>query len=250
MQSCSRPQGFSDIRSAALAPVSWLSVPWLSVPWLPVPWLRPLTLLAALLLSLVFSAEGADARLKSEWKFGGSLFGGSLAGGSLVGGSLAGGLMSLPAASAWFGGGSSFEGPISAEIQSEVLPMAAQPVGGSLGELFGRRGLVGGFAAGFLGAGLLGVLFGHGIYGELNGIVSVVGLVFQLALIAMLGRLIWSWWRGDPASYYADLSPRQLADAYGRAHHEALPDIASPTSADASFGDADEIFKRRGDAGR
>jgi len=212
------------------------------------PRLRSLAVLAALLTSLVFSAEGADARLKSEWKFGGSLFGGSLAGG----------LMSLPGASAWFGDGSSFDASMLPTILPEMLPevlpnmlpMAAQPAGGSLGELFSRRGFLGGFAAGFLGAGVFGVLFGHGIYGELNGVVSVLGLVFQLALIAMLGRLIWSWWRADGASRYADLSPRQLADAYGRAPYEALPAIDSPASADVSLGDADDIFKRRGDAGR
>ena len=191
------------------------------------PLLRSMALLAALLASLVFSAEGADARLKSEWKFGGSL---------------AGKLMSLPGASAWLGDGADFDSSVVPGILPELLPIAAQPVGGSLGQLFGRRGLVGGFAAGFLGAGLLGVLFGHGIYGELNGIVSVIGLVFQLALIAMLGRLIWSWWRVDRASSYADLSPRQLADAYGRAHHEALPAINSPANADTSFGDAGESF--------
>jgi hypothetical protein len=199
------------------------------------PWLRSLALLAALVASLVFSAEGADAQLKSEWKFGGSL---------------AGRLLSLPIASAWFEDVSSFDSSILPNALPEPLPMAAQPVGGSLGELFGRRGLVGGFAAGFLGAGLFGVLFGHGIYGELNGIVSVVGLLFQLALIAMLGRLIFSWWRADRAASYSHLSPRQLADAYGRAHHEALPDIESPSSADASLGDADAIFRRRGGAGR
>lgn len=197
------------------------------------PWLRSLALLAALMASLMFSAEGADARLKSEWKFGGSL---------------AGSLMSLHAPSAWFQDASRFGVSILPEGLPEALPMAVQPVGGSLGELFSRRGLVGGFAAGFLGAGLFGVLFGHGMYGELNGIVSVLGLVFQLALIAMLGRLIWSWWRADRASAYAELSPRQLADAYGRVHHETLPDIESPASADAGLGESngDGFSKRNG----
>lgn len=202
-QAFSDTQGFAEIHPAALSPA---------------PWLRSLALLAALLVSLVFSAEGADARLKSEWKFGGSL---------------AGRLMSLPGASAWLGDGSSFD---DADLP-ELLPRAAQPAGGSLGELFSRHGLVGGFAAGFLGAGVLGVLFGRSIYGELNGIVSLLGLVFQLALIAMLGRLIWSWWRVDRASGRADLSPRQLADAYGRAHHEAQTAIDLPASADTSPGD-------------
>ena len=39
-------------------------------PW---PRLRSLALLAALALSFLVSAQGADARLKSEWKFGGNL---------------------------------------------------------------------------------------------------------------------------------------------------------------------------------
>jgi hypothetical protein len=173
-------------------------------------------------MSLVLSPVGADARLKSEWKFGGSL---------------AGGLMSLPGASAWLGDDSPFDASMVSTIMPEMLPLSTQPAGGSLGELFSRRGLVGGFAAGFLGAGVFGVLFGHGVYGELNGVVSVLGLVVQLALIAMLGRLIWTWWRADGASRHADLSPRQLADAYGRAPYEVLPAIDSPASADVSLGD-------------
>jgi hypothetical protein len=179
-----------------------------------------LAVLGALALSLLLSAQGADARLKSEWRFGGSV---------------AGTIMSLPLASALFEDAAAFDD----SILTKLLPFAAQPAGGSLGELFNRPGLVGGFAAGFLGAGLLGVLFGHGIYGELNGATSVLGLLFQLALILLLGRLIWSWWRADRVSAFADLSPRQLADAYGRVHHEALPDIDSPASADPGPGESD-----------
>jgi hypothetical protein len=169
------------------------------------PWFRSLAVVAALALSLVISAESADARLTSEWEFGGSVA-----------------RSFMPLANAVFGEMSPFGDP--------ALPSAAQPTGGSLGGLFNRPGLVGGFAAGFLGAGLLGVLFGHGIYGELSGVASVLGLIFQLALIVTLGRLIWTWWRADRAAF-ADLSPRQLADAYGRSRHEVLPDIK--TGADA-----------------
>ena len=183
-------------------------------------WLRSLAVLGALALSVALPAQRADARLTSEWKFGGSP---------------AGTIMSLPLASALFEDAATFDN----SLLPKLLPFAAQPAGGSLGELFGRPGLVGGFAAGFLGAGVLGLLFGHGMYGELNGVASVLGLLLQLTLVLMLGRLIWSWWRADRASSFADLSPRQLADAYGRLHREVLPDIDSPASADAGLGEPD-----------
>ena len=93
-------------------------------------------------------------------------------------------------------------------------------------------GCFGGFAAGFLGSGVLGLLFGHGLVGELGSVASVVGLIFQLALIALLCWLIWTWWSGRNAPAFAGLSPRQLADPYLRSRHEFLPDIEAPPSAD------------------
>jgi len=69
----------------------------------------------------------------------------------------------------------------------------------------------------------------------LSGTTSCLGLILQLGLIVMLVRLIWTWWRADKASASADLSPRQLADAYGRSRHELLPDIELYPSADAGL---------------
>jgi hypothetical protein len=177
------------------------------------PRLRSLALLAALALSLR-SAQGADAELKSEWKFGGNL---------------AHTLMAFPMASAMFGD-AFFDDPM-------ILPTASQPTGGSLEGLFSRRGIVGEFAAGLLGAGALGFVFGHGVYGELSGFPSVLGLILQLSLIALLVRLIWSRWRLERAAAPAGLSPRELADAYGRARHVALPDIDG-SAQDAPDGEA------------
>lgn len=110
--------------------------------------------------------------------------------------------------------------------QDEVSPCAAQPVspGGSLGDLFSRPGLLGGFAAGFLGAGVFGLLFGHGLIGELSGMPSFLGLLFQFALLVALGWLIWAWWRADKSAA-VELSPRQLADAYGRERDPLLPKV-------------------------
>jgi len=100
---------------------------------------------------------------------------------------------------------------------------------GSLGGLFNRPG-IGGFAAGFLGAGVFGLLFGYGLFGELGGVTSYFGLLFQLALIAMLGRLIWSWWNGRNMPAFTGLTTRQLADPYLRSRHEVPADIGTPPS--------------------
>jgi hypothetical protein len=101
------------------------------------------------------------------------------------------------------------------------------PSGGSLSDLFHRGGLLGGFAAGFLGSGLLGLLFGRGLIGSLGGVPSYLGLLFQLALLLMLCRLIWSRWLAGVAG----LSPRQLADPYLRSRddvHAGLDSVAPP----------------------
>ena len=179
-------------------------------------WFRSFAMLTALTMSLFISAEGADARLKSEWKFGGSLAR----------------FMSLPFSTTVLGNdmiGESFSGGGAtgdvADTGDALLPQVAQPTGGSLGGLFNRPGVVGGFSAGFLGAGVLGLVFGHGMTSELTGAASFLGLIFQITLILILARLFWTWWRADRSAAFADMSPRQLADAYGRLRNEALPDI-------------------------
>ena len=106
---------------------------------------------------------------------------------------------------------------------------------GSLVGLFHRHGWIGGFAAGFLGAGVLGLLFGKGLFAGLSGIASAFGLTVQIALIVALGRLIWRWWHGGEAVAFADLSPRQLADAYGRPRRDLLPTVGAPVITDLAL---------------
>jgi predicted lipid-binding transport protein (Tim44 family) len=55
--------------------------------------------------------------------------------------------------------------------------------------------------AGFLGAGLLGMLFGHGFAGGLGGFASILGLMLQIGIIVIVGYLLWTWWqrRNQPA---------------------------------------------------
>ena len=123
-------------------------------------WLRSLAAFAALAVALLLWAEDADARLE---------------GGSSIGSSATGTLLTPPVVA-----------PAFAVMAANDHVTAAQPPypGGSLGGLFNRPGLLGGFAAGFLGSGVLGLLFGHGLVGELGSVASVLGLFFQLALIA------------------------------------------------------------------
>jgi len=52
-----------------------------------------------------------------------------------------------------------------------------------------------GFAMGLIGAGLFGLLTGNGLFGGLSGIMGFLGLMLQVALIAIAARLIWVWFR-------------------------------------------------------
>ncbi len=81
------------------------------------------------------------------------------------------------------------------------------------GGLFNRPGLLGGLAAGFLGAGLFGMLFGHGLFGGLGGFASVLGLLLQLIVVVFVARLIWNWWqqRSQPA-FAGGASLRRVLD--------------------------------------
>jgi predicted lipid-binding transport protein (Tim44 family) len=76
-------------------------------------------------------------------------------------------------------------------------PPVSSPVGGFLN----RPGFLGGLFAGFLGAGLLGMLFGHGFLGGLGGIASMLGLMLQIGIVVIVGYLLWTWWqrRSQPA---------------------------------------------------
>src|ERR1700719_692655 len=94
--------------------------------------------------------------------------------------------------------------PFNRTFSQPGSPGFGAPAGGGF---FNRpgMGLFGGLAAGFLGAGLLGMLFGGGMFGGIGGLSSIIGLVLQIGLIVILVRLAMSWWqrRHAPASAYA-----------------------------------------------
>src|ERR1700710_1495276 len=84
---------------------------------------------------------------------------------------------------------------------------AAGAAGAAKGGFFNRpgMGMLGGLAAGFLGAGLLGMLFGGGMFGGLGGLSSIIGLILQIGLIIIVVRRAMNWWqrRNATASAYA-----------------------------------------------
>ncbi|OPF92698.1 Tim44 domain-containing protein [Rhodopseudomonas palustris] len=134
------------------------------------------------------------------------------------------------AADARIGGGSSSGSrgsrTFSAPPSTSTAPGAAQPfnrtysqpgspgmsgpaagAAANKGGFFNRpgMGMLGGLAAGFLGAGLLGMLFGGGFLSGLGSFASIIGLVLQVALVVILARLAWGWWqrRNNPQPAYA-----------------------------------------------
>ena len=73
------------------------------------------------------------------------------------------------------------------------------------GGFFNRpgRSMLGGLAAGFLGAGLFGMLFGGGMFGGLGGFSSIFGLILQIGLIVIVVRMAMSWWQRRHETAYA-----------------------------------------------
>ena len=107
--------------------------------------------------------------------------------------------------------------PTAAPIErSMTQPGDAASIGqaGTRPGLFGGRGftggLFGGIAAGFLGAGLFGLLFGQGFFGGMAGFASIIGLLFQILLVVIIARLIFTWWQRRHASRPAYAAARPV----------------------------------------
>ena len=132
-------------------------------------------------------------------------------------------IAAAPPADARIGGGISSGSrgtrTFSAPPSTSTAPGSAQPfnrtftqpgspgVGTAAGGGFFNRpggGMLRGLAAGFLGAGLFGMLFGGGLFGGVGGLSSLFGLIIQIGLIVFVVRLAMSWWQRRTAPAYAD----------------------------------------------
>jgi predicted lipid-binding transport protein (Tim44 family) len=84
--------------------------------------------------------------------------------------------------------------PFNRTMTQPGSPGVGAPAAG--GGFFNRPGgMLRGLAAGFLGAGLLGMLFGGGMFSGLGGMSSIFGLILQIGLIVIVVRLAMSWWQ-------------------------------------------------------
>jgi predicted lipid-binding transport protein (Tim44 family) len=147
------------------------------------------TLAVAATLALV--AAPADARI----------------GGGFSSGSRGGRTFSAPPPTSTAPSASPFQRTTAQPLPS---PGIGQPRGGVFGggRGFFGGGLFGGLAAGFLGAGLFGLLFGHGLFGGLGGLVSFLGLLLQVGLIAFIGMMLWRYFqRRNVAAYAGNAGP-------------------------------------------
>jgi predicted lipid-binding transport protein (Tim44 family) len=129
-----------------------------------------------------------------------------------------------------FSSGSRGARTFSAPPSTSTAPNAAQPfnrtitqpgssgIGAPAGGGFFNRpgGMLGGLAAGFLGAGLLGMLFGGGMFGGLGGLSSIFGLILQIGLIVIVVRMAMSWWqrRQGTAPAYAGAATGSGASSF------------------------------------
>jgi len=118
-----------------------------------------------------------------------------------------------------FGSGSRGSRTFSAPPPTSTAPGTASPLNRTYsqpgvnstapagGGFFNRPGggMLRGLAAGFIGAGLFGLLFGGGLFGGLGGLSSILGLMLQIVLVVFLVRMAMSWWqrRNAPSAAYA-----------------------------------------------
>lgn len=146
--------------------------------------LRPLFALCAIVAAVAFIASDADARAGRGGSFGSR--------GTQT-------FSAPPKTTTAPNAASPMERSMTQQPGTAARAPTAQTSGA--GGFFGRPGFMGGLFAGFLGAGLLGMLFGHGLFGGLGGFASVLGLMLQIGIIALVAYLIWTWWqrRQQPA---------------------------------------------------
>ncbi len=140
---------------------------------------KAVAVVMALALPAVIAVSSADARV----------------GGGFSSGSRGGRTFSAPPPTA--------TAPGTAQPFNRTFTQPGSPATGPRpGGFFNRpgTGLLGGLAAGFLGAGLFGMLFGGGLFSGLGGFSSILGLLLQIGLIVLVIRLAMSWWHRRQAS--------------------------------------------------
>jgi predicted lipid-binding transport protein (Tim44 family) len=141
--------------------------------------------------------------------------------------------------------------------RSATQPQAQRPgvaPGAQAGGLFNRGGFMGGLMAGFLGAGLLGLLFGGGFLSGLSSFAGVLGLLIQIVLVVVVARLLIGWWQRRQQGVLATAQGPAMRDnaafdqqsmarpSFGGGSGASLMNPAQPTELTASDFD---VFEAR-----
>jgi predicted lipid-binding transport protein (Tim44 family) len=190
--------------------------------------------LAAILTALVFAAGHADARVGGGKSFG----------------SRGMRTWSAPPSTTTAPNVNSINRSMTQQPSAATTGARAQ---GAPGGFLNRPGLLGGLAAGFLGAGLFGMLFGHGFLAGLGSFAGLLGLLLQIGLVVIVARLFWTWFvrRNQPAT----ASGPSLRHVYGEAPDKGAVDIGAktgsgffvPAKLDLTAQDFDQFEKLLGD---
>lgn len=101
--------------------------------------------------------------------------------------------------------------PYASPLQRSMTPYSNPSFGPGYGAPGFGRGFYGGLMGGFLGAGLLGLLFGHGFFGGLGGGFSFLGLLLQIGLLYLLVRFALNFFGNRQAAYYGAPQPGMFA---------------------------------------
>ena len=145
--------------------------------------IKAVAVVLSLALPVAIAASDADARV----------------GGSSSSGSRGSRTFSAPPSTTTAPGAAT---PFNRTMTQPGSPSAPAAAGGGFFNRYGK-GMLGGLAAGFLGAGLFGMLFGGGLFSGLGGFASIIGLIIQIAVIVLVVRLAMSWWQRRNAPAYA-----------------------------------------------
>jgi len=89
---------------------------------------------------------------------------------------------------------SPFAAPLERSVAQPTVPGPSAPaLGGSPSfgrPAFGGGGFMSGLLGGLIGAGIGGMLFGHGLFGGIGGLSGILGLLLQIALVVFVARLL------------------------------------------------------------
>ncbi len=94
-----------------------------------------------------------------------------------------------------------FAAPMQRSLTPQPAPSYAQP--GLAGPRYGYGGgspFVTGLLGGFIGAGIGGMLFGHGMFGGISGFGGMLGFLLQIFLVVMLVRWLFRMFFGATAT--------------------------------------------------